>query len=125
MHRTQRPWLDRVGAVVGMGCALHCLALPLLVGALPLVGLALLMHPMVEVVLLGTALVLGTFAARDGLTGPHRPRAAWVLAVGAALLGLRLVLGEGVLPGEPWTTSAFSLVLAAGHLARAREARAC
>ena len=55
----------------------------------------------------------------------HRTQGPWLDRVGAALLGLRLVLGDDVLPGEPWTTSAFSLVLAAGHLARAQEARSC
>jgi hypothetical protein len=125
MLQTQRLWLDRVGTAVGMGCALHCLVLPLVVGALPLVGATLLLHPMAEVLLLGTALTLGTFAARDGLMGPHCSRAAWVLVVGVVLLALRLVLGEDAMPGEPWATPAISLVLAAGHLWRAREARAC
>jgi hypothetical protein len=108
-----------------MGCALHCLALPLLVGALPLLVGAALLHPMVEVMLLGTALVLGTFAARDGFVGRRRSRAAWVLLVGVVLLALRLVLGEDALPGEPWTTPVISLVLATGHLWRAQEAHAC
>jgi hypothetical protein len=125
MIRTRGPWLDRVGAVVGMGCALHCLALPLVVGMLPLVGATLLSHPMAEVVLLGTALVLGAVVARDGFRGPRRSPSTWVLVVGVGLLGLRLVLGEDGVPGEPWATPAISLVLAAGHLARAQEARAC
>lgn len=124
MRQAQSPWLDRVGAAVGVGCALHCLALPLLLGTLPLVGATLLSHPMAEVVLLGTALVLGTLAACDGLAGPRRSRAAWVLGVGVGLLALRLVLGEDM-PGARWATPAISLVLAAGHLVRAQEARSC
>lgn len=77
--RTRRPWLDRVGAVVGMGCALHCLALPLVVGVLPFVGAALL-HPIAEVMLLGTALVLG----EDALPGEPwtTPVISLVLATG-------------------------------------------
>jgi len=125
MKRARGPWLDRVGAAVGVGCALHCLALPLLVGTLPLVGATLLSHPSAEVVLLCTALVLASFAAIDGLAGPRRSRAAWVLVVGMVLLALRLVLGEDGLPGAPWATPAISLVLVAGHLARAQEARSC
>lgn len=125
MLQTQAVWLDRVGAAVGMGCALHCMVLPLIIGALPLVGMTLLVHPLAEVLLLGTALTLGTFAAREGLVGRRSSRAAWLLVVGVGLLALRLVLGEDAMPGEPWATPAISLVLATGHLWRAREARAC
>lgn len=56
----------------------------------------------------------------------RRPRLGRVGAeAGVVLLAPRLLLGEDGMPGAPWATPASSRVLAADHLARARETRAC
>ena len=50
--------IDQIGVGLSLACAVHCLAAPLLLTALPLLGLSFLADDMTEVVLLSSALVL-------------------------------------------------------------------
>lgn len=125
MQVSRRSWLDRVGAVVGTSCAVHCLVLPVLVGVLPLLGGVGLQHPMIEAMLLITAVGVGGLAAVSSLLGPRPTGAGWLLVVGVGLLAVRIATGEDGLPGGDWLTVAASLIVVVGHLWRAREVRAC
>jgi len=64
--------LDRIGITAASLCALHCILLPVLLPALPLLGLSFLAdHTWEHVFLLLTA-VLGTFALFSGFKKYHR-----------------------------------------------------
>lgn len=124
MSNPRRSWLDRAGAAVGLGCMLHCLLVPVLVSALPLVGSTGLADPWVEQVLLAMAVGFASIAALSGLRGNGPTKSVWLLLLGAGLLLLRLVWGEHQMPGDHWFTVGVSLLLVTGHVWRIREARA-
>jgi phosphoglycerol transferase MdoB-like AlkP superfamily enzyme len=64
--------LDRLGITATSLCAIHCILLPLLLPALPLLGLSFLAdHQWEHVFLIFTAL-LGTFALFSGFKRYHR-----------------------------------------------------
>lgn len=64
--------LDRIGIAATSLCALHCILLPILLPALPLLGLSFLAdHTWEHVFLIATA-VLGTFALFSGFKRYHR-----------------------------------------------------
>ncbi|MEM9461505.1 MAG: MerC domain-containing protein [Myxococcota bacterium] len=123
MSNPRRSWLDRVGAAVGLGCMVHCLLVPVLVSALPLVGSTGLADPWVEQMLLAMAAGFASMAALSGLLGKGPTKSAWLLLLGAGLLLVRLGWGEHQMPGDHWFTVGVSLLLVTGHLWRLREAR--
>jgi len=102
LHRLEsaanRTLLDRIGAVLGFLCAIHCLAVPLLLGALPALGF--LADHTFDLALIGVAAVVALFSARSGLKahGDRRVAVGLVLAVG--LLALGHLLGEDGLVGR-------------------------
>ena len=116
--------IDLVGALVAIGCAVHCAATPLLLAALPLAVGARLAAPALEWGLVAASLVLGAWSlARGGAT----PRVAVRFAGGfAAVIGGRLA--------EDRLADALAIALAVGggllvasaHLAAHRaERRRC
>ena len=57
---------DRAGAIASLLCAIHCAAVGTLVSILPLIGLAFLHDPRVEVAFYSTAILIGGWAAVRG-----------------------------------------------------------
>lgn len=58
--------LDRWGALASGLCAVHCAIVGLAMGILPIIGMEFLAYPMVDVGFFGTAILLGSWAARTG-----------------------------------------------------------
>lgn len=83
-------WLDRTGASVGLLCAAHCMAFPLLIGALPLLGP--LGGEMLERALVTVALLVGASAAALGWRRYRDLRLLALFAVGLGLLAASTVL---------------------------------
>ncbi len=80
--------LDRVGISASLLCAIHCAALPLLIGVLPVVGLGFLMHGVFEAVMIAIAAVVGGWSLGHSYR-THRLRTplALLFAGIAVLLG--------------------------------------
>jgi hypothetical protein len=77
---------DRVGAIVGLLCAIHCAIVPLMLGVLPALGLGFLAGLTFELTLLGLAGVVAAVAVVHALRRGH-PRAIVAgLVAGFALL---------------------------------------
>jgi len=64
--------LDRIGITATSLCALHCILLPVLLPALPLLGLSFLADHQWEHFFLIVTAVLGTFALFSGFRKYHR-----------------------------------------------------
>ncbi|MBS1721624.1 MAG: MerC domain-containing protein [Armatimonadetes bacterium] len=78
---------DRAGAIASFVCAVHCAAVGLLVTVLPLIGLAFLHEPWVEVSFYAMAVVFGVWAA---VRGWRLHRSFWpgvLFATGLSLVG--------------------------------------
>jgi hypothetical protein len=90
-------WLNWLGALASLTCAIHCLAMPLLVGVLPLLGLSLLTSPWLEWSLISLTGVVGPLTLLTGYHQKHRrlqPLALFLLGFGL-ILAAKLLLDEG------------------------------
>ena len=102
--------VDQFGAGLSLACAVHCMATPLLLSLLPLVGLGFLADESVETLLLGASLVLAVGSLCWGFRIHHQRRT--LLLLGAALL---LIVYGRLSPEE--TVEIVGVVLGAGLLA--------
>ena len=115
--------VDNVGACLSFACAIHCMATPLLIIALPLIGLGFLLGESVELVMIAAAVGL----AVGSLTWGYRHHRKWriFLLLGGAFVCIfiaRFQVPEqyhGVFMGGG------GLLLMAGHLLNRRFCRAC
>jgi drug/metabolite transporter (DMT)-like permease len=124
MPKAQTLLVDKVGAWLGLTCAVHCLAMPLVVGVLPLLGFGFLTQQSSEGVLLGAILVTALAGALWGYRRHRELRVvmAFIGAVGLVLIsrvwGEHHPLGRalGIVGG---------LAIAGAHLVSARLCRSC
>jgi len=77
---------DRVGATASFLCAVHCALLPLVIAALPAIGLGVLANHRFERGFIVFACTLAITTLVIGFRRHHRFRAFWFLAPGIALL---------------------------------------
>ncbi|MFQ3582469.1 MAG: MerC domain-containing protein [Chloracidobacterium sp.] len=93
-------WLDRltwIGATASFVCAIHCLAMPLLIGVLPLIGLSLLTEPWIEWSLIGFTGAIGLLTLLPSYYQRHRrfqPLALFALGFGL-ILSTKWLVDEG------------------------------
>lgn len=90
-HSQHRHWysgllrsMGRVGMVISVLCAIHCMLTPVFLVALPWLGMVAHVDPFWEMVLVGSALVVTFVSLLSGYRS-HRRRPAlglWVLAAG-------------------------------------------
>ena len=84
----QRRLLDRVGATGSIVCAVHCALLPLVIAALPSLGVALWLGEGFERVFVVFATLLGLFSVVWGYRRHRAVRALGLLLPGLAVLWL-------------------------------------
>jgi hypothetical protein len=108
--------VDRAGVVLSLACAVHCAAMPLVAGLLPLIGL----HDAVpEAIETGLLLATGAVAVVSLLGGcrHHRQWRPWLLVGGG--LG-SIAAGRLLVEGSPWAETglvvAGALLLVAARL---------
>lgn len=119
-----RSTADTVGVVAAAACAIHCLALSLVVASTPLLFLNGLLAPWVAWAFVAVSMAVGLISLRDSVR-PGRPRRPLLLFVAGltVLLLVRTVVGES----SAWLERG-GLVLAAtlsiaAHVQRARGQR--
>lgn len=119
-------WLDRIGVSAGLLCAVHCLALPLVIAALPLAGLDLLLGERVEQSFAAASVTVGGLSLVPGFLLVHRrPLPLCLLALGASLLlAGRALIGEGSRM-EPMVVVVGALALVVAHVTNARFCAIC
>jgi Flp pilus assembly protein TadB len=84
----KRSLLDRVGATGSLVCAVHCALLPLLIAALPSLGVAVWLGEGFERVFVVFATLLGLFSVVWGYRRHRAVRALGLLLPGLAVLWL-------------------------------------
>ncbi|MGA9521453.1 MAG: MerC domain-containing protein [Myxococcaceae bacterium] len=112
-------WLDRTGVTVSFACAAHCAAVPLAMAALPLTGPSFLGESTVEIVLIGTSLLVAAFAFPLGWRYHRRLQPLLLLGAGIALISVGQLsesAAEVVVPLG-------AVVIGVAHLAQLRSPR--
>ena len=88
--------LDLVGAFLSLACAIHCIAIPILVVILPLAGLSFFLSQTVEKIFVIASITLAAFNLCWGYT-IHREVRVLLMFVAAAAM---LISGIFILPHE-------------------------
>ena len=129
-YRTAK--LDRIAVQLSGLCLLHCLALPLLIACLPVLGLAEHWHERFHELMLVFVVPLAVVSLGRGFARHRQARVVGCGALGVALLGMAALLvhphahightltGKAV---ERWMTVAGALILAGAHVMNARALR--
>jgi hypothetical protein len=113
---------DTLGMCVAGACAVHCIATPLIVGILPVVGLPLL-DPRTEWLFLSCSLVLSSVAVFSGCVRHHRWLPVAMFVGGAAtLLASHAVLDDDGTAARAAIAVGAALVIGA-HLLNIRLCR--
>ena len=115
-------WLDRFGAAGSLVCAVHCALLPLLIAALPSLGLAVWLNDRLEFGFVAFATLLGAFSLLWGYRRHRALRALGLLLPGLLVLWAAVLyapLHESVVPHAVAMTFGGTLV-GLGHLVNLR-----
>jgi hypothetical protein len=114
---------DRFGATASLLCALHCAVLPLVIAALPALGLGFLANHAFERVFIACASVLALASLALGFRRHRRFRAFWFLVPGVVLLLLGIVIDiDGQPLGHALLVSLGGTLVALSHLTNLRLA---
>lgn len=115
-------WIDRFGAAGSLVCALHCALLPLLIAALPSLGIAVWLGDGFERGFVVFASLLGVFSLAWGYRRHRALHALGLLLPGLAVLWLGVLfrpLHEAVVPHALAMTLGGTLV-GLGHVVNLR-----
>ncbi len=116
-------FIDNTGACLSFACAIHCLAMPLLVTLLPLIGLSFLVSEPAELVIIGGAVVLAMGSVVWGIRHHRSWRAFLVLVVGIAFIATAHISAEGIY--EVILHSGGGILLATAHLVNRHLCKTC
>jgi hypothetical protein len=118
--------LDWLGAAASLACAVHCAAMPLLIGLLPLVGLGFLAEEPAELALVGLSIGVGSLSLIPSYARKHRHwRPLLLFAFGASLIIIvRLFAEEGSRLEAP-VMALGALLIACAHMINRRLCRKC
>ena len=118
--------LDKAGVAASWACAVHCLALPFLVGVLPLVGLSFLLEETTERVFIGISVVIAVFGLLPAYFREHgKLRSIFLAAAGIGLIVLTHFLFEENLTAKILFLIAGAGLISAAHLLNRRLCREC
>ena len=120
--RERHHLLDRFGAAGSLACAAHCALLPLLLAALPSLGVAVWLGDSLEFGFVVFASLLGLFTLVSGYRRHRAVRALWLLVPGLVVLWVGVLyapLHHSLLPHAVAMTLGGTLVGLA-HLANLR-----
>lgn len=116
--------LDALGIGASLVCAVHCVLLPLIITALPLLGLEMLENETLEYALLGFSFLVGYTALFRGYHRHHRHiRPLMLFTFGyVGLLAGHFFAPE---PWEPFMITAGAGLIVWAHLLNLKECRNC
>jgi predicted membrane channel-forming protein YqfA (hemolysin III family) len=126
MNQKIGKWLDGAGVAASWLCAAHCLALPLFIGILPLVGLSFLLDEAAERVFIGISIGLAVVSLLPAYFREHKKAQAIFLAIaGIGLIVLTHFLFEENLTLKIIFLIGGAILISAGHLLNRRLCRDC
>lgn len=117
---------DKTGAAISCLCAVHCLAMPLAISFLPLLGVSFLAREGIEYVIVGISIVVAALALLPAYFKQHRKIRTLLLFVsGICFVILADILFQESLPGKiVFVLIGASLVISA-HFINRRLCRDC
>ena len=115
--------MDTTGACFSFACAVHCLATPLLVAVLPLIGLGFLVGERAEWVLISAAIALAIGSLAWGVRHHRSWRALLILIVAVAFIATGRTAVEGIF--EVIFHSIGGILLASAHFANRHLCKTC
>ncbi len=79
---------DKVGVTTSLVCAVHCLALPLLLTSLPILGIDLIQNESVEIAMIVLAFLVGIVALAKGRKAyrSYLPIIFFIIGIGCLIL---------------------------------------
>ncbi len=116
-------FVDNTGACLSFACALHCMAMPLLVVVLPLIGLSFLATERAELVLITGAIALAIGSLAWGVRLHRSWRALLILIVALAFIVISRTAVEGSF--EVVFYSIGGILLASAHLVNRHLCKTC
>ena len=118
--------LDAAGATASWACAVHCLALPLTVSFLPLIGLSFLLDETTERVFIGISIFLAVLSFLPAYFREHgKLRSIFLAAAGIGLIILTHFLFEENLTIKIIFLLSGAILISAAHFINRRLCRAC
>ena len=114
---------DTTGACLSVACAIHCLAMPLLVAVLPLIGLGFLATERAELFLVLGAIGLAVGSLAWGVRHHRSWRALLILIVALAFIATARTAVEGTF--EVVFYSIGAILLASAHLVNRYLCKTC
>ena len=114
---------DTTGACLSVACAIHCLAMPLLVAVLPLIGLGFLANERAELFLILGAIGLAVGSLAWGVRHHRSWRALLILIVALAFIATARTAVEGTF--EVVFYSIGAVLLASAHLVNRHLCKTC
>jgi predicted membrane channel-forming protein YqfA (hemolysin III family) len=119
-------WLDAAGVTASWLCALHCLALPFLIGALPLAGLSFLLDETTERVFIAISALLAALSLVPAYFREHgKLRSIFLALAGIGLILLTHFLFEDELILKFVFLLAGGGLISAAHILNRRLCREC
>ncbi len=116
-------FVDKTGACLSFACAIHCMAMPLLITVLPLIGLGFLVSEPAELVIIGGAVILAIGSIVWGVRHHRSWRALLVLVVAIAFIATAHIAAEGTY--EIMLHSTGGILLASAHLINRHLCKIC
>ncbi len=119
-------WLDHFGTAASWLCAVHCLALPFLIGLLPLIGLSFLLEETTERVFIGISAAIAGLSLLPAYFRRHgKLRSIFLAVAGIGLIILTHLLFEKNLTAKIIFLTSGAILISAAHLLNQRLCRAC
>lgn len=115
--------VDNTGACLSFACAIHCMAMPLLITILPLIGLGFLANESAELVLITVAIGLAIVSFAWGVRHHRSWRAFLILLVALTFIGTARTAVEGTY--EVVFYSIGAIILASAHLVNRHLCKTC
>lgn len=114
--------LDHLGIAASIACAIHCAALPLMITALPLLGLEFLTNIWVEIFMISLSLVVGFSSLSYSYPLHKKMLPIFILVIGFFLIAA----GHFILKDlEAIIVPAGGFTIAAAHLINWKYSRIC
>ncbi|WP_416307038.1 MerC domain-containing protein [Neptunicella sp. SCSIO 80796] len=123
MTITKNGVLDRFGIWVSSLCAVHCLALPVLLPIAPLIGASFFAEAWFERTILSLSLLVGFWALFSGFYRYHRQLyPLYSLCVGGLIYWNKGMFGDSY---EPFTIAAGAFLLISAHIVNLKLCNDC
>lgn len=119
---TKQERLDHLGITASIACAIHCAALPLVITALPLVGLEFLANIWVEISMICLSLIVGIYSLGTAYPKHKKLYPILILLAGFVLIGSGHFLFEDL---EAVIVPLGGFTIAAAHLVNWKYSRIC